>query len=91
MAAGLDFLTEPERKTPVFGEYDVVVLGGGPAGIAAATAAAFSATSSLTVQAPAARRFALIVPPRPGHANFYAAFFTSLMSVNTKPGARSRV
>ena len=30
------FLTEPERKTPIGGEADVVVLGGGPAGIAAA-------------------------------------------------------
>ena len=33
-------LSEPARQTPVFGHYDVVVLGGGPAGIAAATAAA---------------------------------------------------
>ncbi len=40
MAAGPQFLTEPERKTPIAGEYDVVVLGGGPAGIAAAAAAA---------------------------------------------------
>ena len=31
-------LTEPSRETPVLGEYEVVVLGGGPAGIAAAAA-----------------------------------------------------
>ena len=33
-------LTEPSRQTPVFGEFDVLVLGGGPAGITAAAAAA---------------------------------------------------
>lgn len=32
-------LTEAARQTPVLGEFDVVVLGGGPAGIAAAVAA----------------------------------------------------
>jgi hypothetical protein len=32
-------LTEPQRQTPIGGDYDVVVLGGGPAGIAAAAAA----------------------------------------------------
>ena len=31
---------EPARSTPVFGEFDIAVLGGGPAGIAAAAAAA---------------------------------------------------
>ncbi|MFA6267153.1 MAG: FAD-dependent oxidoreductase [Pseudolabrys sp.] len=40
MTAILSTLTEPQRQTPVVGEYDVVVLGGGPAGIAAAAAAA---------------------------------------------------
>ena len=44
------FLTEPSRQTPVFGEYDVVVLGGGPAGIAAAVAAARAGRSTLLVE-----------------------------------------
>jgi NADPH-dependent 2,4-dienoyl-CoA reductase/sulfur reductase-like enzyme len=33
-------LTEPSRQKAVFGRFDVVVLGGGPVGIAAASAAA---------------------------------------------------
>jgi len=32
-------IAEPSRKTPVWGDYEVVVLGGGPAGITAALAA----------------------------------------------------
>jgi hypothetical protein len=44
-------ITEPARQTPVFGEYDVVVLGGGPAGIAAATAAAQGGSRTLLVEA----------------------------------------
>ncbi|MEO8279449.1 MAG: FAD-dependent oxidoreductase [Ideonella sp.] len=44
------FLTEPSRQTPVFGEFDVVVLGGGPAGIAAAVAAARASQSVLLVE-----------------------------------------
>lgn len=33
-------IQEPARETPLFGEFDIAVLGGGPAGIAAAAAAA---------------------------------------------------
>jgi hypothetical protein len=43
-------LTEPSRQTPVYGEYDVVVLGGGPAGMAAAVAAARAGRSTLLVE-----------------------------------------
>ena len=44
------FLIEPSRQTPVFGGYDVVVLGGGPAGIAAAVSAARAGRSTLLVE-----------------------------------------
>lgn len=43
-------ITEPSRQTPVFGTFDVVVLGGGPAGIAAATAAARGGRSTLLIE-----------------------------------------
>ena len=43
-------LTEPARQTPVWGDYDVVVLGGGPAGIAAAVAAARASRKTLLVE-----------------------------------------
>lgn len=41
---------EPARTVPVFGAYDVVVLGGGPAGIAAAASAARNGASVLLVE-----------------------------------------
>ena len=43
-------LTEASRQTPVLGEYEVVVLGGGPAGIAAAVAAARAGRATLLVE-----------------------------------------
>ena len=43
-------ITEPARHTPVIAEADVVVLGGGPAGIAAATAAARAGATTLLVE-----------------------------------------
>src|SRR5207247_4220029 len=41
---------EPARDTPVMGDYDVVVLGGGPSGIAAAVSAAKTGSSTLLVE-----------------------------------------
>lgn len=46
----MNFVTEPARRTSVAGEYDVVVLGGGPAGIAAAAAAARAGAATLLVE-----------------------------------------
>ena len=43
-------LTEPSRQTPVYGEFDVVVLGGGPAGITAAASAARAGQRTLLVE-----------------------------------------
>jgi hypothetical protein len=49
-AFGSRSIEEPARKTPLFGEYDLVVLGGGPAGIAAAAVAARAGLSTLLIE-----------------------------------------
>jgi len=46
----VSFIHESARQTPVFGDYEVVVLGGGPAGIAAAAAAGRAGRSTLLVE-----------------------------------------
>src|ERR1700726_3957342 len=41
---------EPARQVPLYGEYEVAVLGGGPAGIAAAVAAARAGLRTLLIE-----------------------------------------
>jgi hypothetical protein len=43
-------VSEPARSVPVIGEYEVVVLGGGPAGIAAAAAAGRCGRSTILIE-----------------------------------------
>src|ERR1700682_3846813 len=43
-------IEEPARRVPLYGEYEVVVLGGGPAGIAAAVAAARAGRRTLLME-----------------------------------------
>jgi ribulose 1,5-bisphosphate synthetase/thiazole synthase len=45
-----NFVEEPARQVPLYGEYEVVVLGGGPAGIAAAVAASRAGRRTLLIE-----------------------------------------
>jgi hypothetical protein len=43
-------IEEPARQTPVYGDYEIAVLGGGPTGIAAAVAAARAGRKTLLIE-----------------------------------------
>lgn len=46
----LNTITEPARTLPVYGEFDVVVVGGGPSGLAASVSAARHGAKVLLVE-----------------------------------------
>src|SRR4051812_23352954 len=48
--ARMKTIEEPARKVPLYGEYEVAVLGGGPAGIAAAVAASRAGRRTLLIE-----------------------------------------
>src|SRR5215217_1949070 len=50
MISATEYVLEPERRIAIRGEYEVLVLGGGPAGIAAAAAAAGHGREVLLVE-----------------------------------------
>src|SRR3981081_674110 len=48
--AAMKTIEEPGRQIPLYGEYEVAVLGGGPPGIAAAVAAARAGRRQLLIE-----------------------------------------
>jgi hypothetical protein len=49
-SSSLNTIAEPARALPVYGEFDVVVIGGGPAGLAASVSAARHGARTLLVE-----------------------------------------
>ena len=49
-SAGLGTIVEPEQKIPVIAETDVLVVGGGPAGVAAAVSASRAGSQTILVE-----------------------------------------
>ena len=49
-SSSFNTVTEPARTLPVYGEFDVVVIGGGPAGLAASVSAAKRGARTLLVE-----------------------------------------
>ena len=46
----MKFIEEPERKVPILAETEVLVIGGGPAGISAALAAAREGADTMLIE-----------------------------------------